>query len=73
MFFLVTYRTYLYGRCHMYLTKSFYVVMSDLYLADFVPRGDLCVLYCAPGVELIIIGKIFAKLCCAQTCLKQMT
>lgn len=32
--------------------QSFNVVTSDLYLANFVPQGDLWVLYCAHGIEL---------------------
>lgn len=37
---------------------------SDLYLAYFVPQ-DLCMLYFAHGIELIITSKVFTKLCCA--------
>lgn len=37
----------------MYFTKSFRVVMSDLYLAYCVPQGDLGLLCCAHGTELL--------------------
>lgn len=38
----------------MDFTKRFYVVTFDLYLAYFVPQGDLCMLCCEHGIKLII-------------------
>ena len=44
----------LYGRHHMYFTKSFNVVIFNLYSSFFAPERDLCALYCAHRIELII-------------------
>lgn len=49
----------------MYLTKSFDVVKSSLYLAHFVPQGDLCVLHCAHRTEFMITREVFTKVTCA--------
>lgn len=63
-FFQSIYRTHFYGRCHVHFIKCFDIVTCDLYLTYFVPQGDLCVLYCVYGIELITTRKVFTKLCC---------
>ena len=49
----------------MDFTKNLNVVTSDLYLAYFVPQGDLHVVCLACRIELIVTRTIFTKLCCA--------
>lgn len=56
-------RTYPYGRYQMYFVKSFNVVTSDLYSAFFA-QGDLGLLCCTWGIELIITKIVFIGLWC---------
>lgn len=52
LFFSVSLRIYVYGMCHiMHFTESFNVVMSNLYLAHFVPQRDLSMFCCAHGIN----------------------
>lgn len=45
---------------------SFDVVMSELYLAHFIPQGDLYTGYYAHKIT----RKVFIKLCCLKLYLK---
>lgn len=60
--FLSLYRTRLYRKCHMYFTQSCNRVMSNLYLAYFVPQGDFWELSCARGIELMITRRVFHQI-----------
>lgn len=47
---------------HMYFTQSCNRVLSDLYLAYFVPQGDFWELSCAHGIELMITMRVFHQI-----------
>lgn len=65
--FFSIYRICLYVRCHMYFNKSLNVVTSGLYVASFVPQGDLGML-CGAYTELVIIRVVFHQVVlCSKT------
>lgn len=50
--FSVNLQTSVFMHGGMCTSQSFEIATSDLYLAYFIPQGDLWMLYCAHGTEL---------------------
>jgi hypothetical protein len=46
----------------MDFTQSCNIVVSNLYLAYFIPQGDFWELYYAHGIELIITRRVFCQI-----------